>query len=78
MVWNAIGFIWFRKKKTGVHIFMFLTGCRQYAVTHSSAAIDHDIFTLMPLIEHENVSDNNSNVIHATYKYKLSKIKIDP
>ena len=60
-----------------------------FGVTHSCAktrllqskalnlATNHDTFTMMPLTEHENVSDSTSKMIYVSLKYKHSNIKID-
>lgn len=59
------------------------------AVTHSCAmthllqskalnlATNHYTFRIMPLTEHENVSESTSKMIYVILKYKHSNIKIE-
>jgi len=71
------------------HLLLRTTELQHFAVTHSCAmtqllqskalnlATNHDKFRMMPLTEHENVSESTLKMMYVSLKYKHSNIKIE-
>jgi len=70
------------------HLLLCTIELQHFAVTHSCAmtqllqskalnlATNHDKFRMMPLTEHENVSESTSKMMYVSLKYKHSNTKI--